>query len=62
MELAAAYFENQLQARAGAKARGYLSDRGLGPSTQKRFRLGYAPADRFGLKERWARPACRWRT
>ncbi|WP_341989506.1 DNA primase [Azorhizobium sp. AG788] len=51
MELATAYFEAQLQARAGAKARGYLADRGLGAATQKRFRLGYAPADRFGLKE-----------
>ncbi|WP_332118922.1 DNA primase [Azorhizobium caulinodans] len=51
MEMAAAFFEAELQARAGAKARGYLSDRGLGPSTQKRFRLGYAPGDRFALKE-----------
>ncbi|WP_029004948.1 DNA primase [Azorhizobium doebereinerae] len=51
MELASAYFESQLQARGGAKARGYLADRGLGPSTQKKFRLGYAPGDRFGLKE-----------
>ncbi|MGU3495684.1 DNA primase [Xanthobacteraceae bacterium A53D] len=51
MEMAAAFFESQLQARAGAKARGYLADRGLGPATQKRFRLGYAPGERFALKE-----------
>ncbi|GGF65425.1 DNA primase [Azorhizobium oxalatiphilum] len=51
MEMAAAFFEDQLQARAGAKARGYLSDRGLGPGTQKRFRLGYAQGERFALKE-----------
>src|SRR5437588_5014338 len=51
MELAAKFFEATLAARAGAKARGYLADRGLDPATQVRFRLGYAPADRFALKE-----------
>ena len=39
------------RARAGAKARGYLADRGLDPATQLKFRIGYAPADRFALKE-----------
>ncbi len=33
------------------KARGYLADRGLDPATQLKFRLGYAPAERFALKE-----------
>jgi DNA primase len=51
MELAAKFFEQTLQARAGAKARGYLADRGLDPQTQVRFRIGYAPPDRFALKE-----------
>ncbi len=51
MALAATHFENALQSRAGAKARGYLSDRSLGPTTQTRFRLGYSPPDRFALKE-----------
>lgn len=51
MELATKYFEATLQGRAGARGRGYLADRGLGPQTQARFRLGYAPADRFALKE-----------
>ena len=51
MELAAKFFEATLAARAGAKARGYLADRGLDPATQVRFRLGYAPAERFALKE-----------
>jgi len=51
IELAAQFFESSLQSRAGAKARGYLADRGLGPETQMRFRMGYAPADRFALKE-----------
>ncbi|MBS9475583.1 DNA primase [Ancylobacter radicis] len=51
MELATKFFETTLQNRAGAKGRGYLADRGLGPATQQRFRLGYAPPDRFALKE-----------
>src|SRR5687768_5095445 len=51
MELAARYFEAQLASRAGAPARGYLADRGLDAATQVKFRLGYAPPDRFALKE-----------
>src|SRR6202023_3694843 len=51
MELAAKFFEATLAARAGAKARGYLADRGLDPATQLKFRIGYAPAERFALKE-----------
>jgi len=51
MELAAKFFEATLASRAGAKARGYLADRGLDPATQLKFRLGYAPAERFALKE-----------
>jgi DNA primase len=51
VELAAKFFEATLAARAGAKARGYLADRGLDPATQLKFRIGYAPAERFALKE-----------
>jgi DNA primase len=51
LELAAQFFEESLQARTGARARGYLADRGLSPETIARFRLGYAPAERFALKE-----------
>src|SRR5215211_6273286 len=51
VELAAKFFEATLAARAGAKARGYLADRGIEPKTQLRFRVGYAPAERFALKE-----------
>jgi len=51
VELAAKFFEATLASRAGARARGYLADRGLDPAIQLRFRLGYAPADRFALKE-----------
>jgi DNA primase len=51
MALAARFFEASLAARAGARARGYLADRGLDAATQVRFGIGYAPADRFALKE-----------
>src|ERR1700720_1260750 len=51
VELAAKFFEASLASRAGARGRGYLADRGLDPATQVRFRLGYAPAERFALKE-----------
>jgi DNA primase len=51
IELAAAFFEATLAARTGAKARGYLADRGIEPKTQLKFRIGYAPPDRFALKE-----------
>ena len=40
-----------MASRAGARGRGYLADRGLDPATQLKFRLGYAPAERFALKE-----------
>src|SRR5689334_9931788 len=51
VELAAKFFQATLAARAGARARGYLADRGIDPATQLKFRLGYAPAERFALKE-----------
>jgi DNA primase len=51
MELAAKFFEATLAGRTGAKARGYLADRALDPTTQLKFRLGYATNERFALKE-----------
>jgi len=51
VELAAKFFEATLAARIGAKARGYLADRGIEPATQLKFRIGYAPPERFALKE-----------
>ncbi|PZQ15758.1 MAG: DNA primase [Ancylobacter novellus] len=50
MEMAAKFFEAQLQDRIGAAARGYLAGRALGPATQAQFRMGYAPNDRNALK------------
>jgi DNA primase len=49
--LAAKFFEASLASRAGARARGYLADRGLDTPTQLKFRIGYAPPERFALKE-----------
>ena len=51
LEAATLFFQETLASRTGAKARGYLSDRGIDPATILKFRLGYAPADRFLLKE-----------
>jgi DNA primase len=51
VELAAKFFQDTLATRAGAKARGYLADRGLDAATQLKFRIGYAPPERYALKE-----------
>lgn len=62
LEWAAAWFEQQLQAREGAKARGYLADRGLRPDMQVKFRIGYAPPERFALREALALKGARVET
>ena len=54
MEMAAAFFQEQLQGAAGAKARAYLRDRGLSPAVQQEFGLGFAPDSRNALKEHLA--------
>ncbi|ABD86540.1 DNA primase [Rhodopseudomonas palustris] len=51
MDLAAKFFADTLAARQGARARGYLADRAMSPATQLKFRIGYAPGERFALKE-----------
>ncbi|MBB4104796.1 DNA primase [Allorhizobium borbori] len=50
MEMAAQFFQDQLQTAAGAKARAYLRERGLSGRTIDTFRLGYAPDSRNALK------------
>ena len=50
MEHAARFFAEALQATAGAKARGYLADRGLPMAVSQNFGLGYAPAGRQELR------------
>ena len=51
VEIAAKFFESTLASRNGARGRGYLADRGLPRATQLKFRLGYAPAEQYALKE-----------
>jgi DNA primase len=51
MDLAAKFFADTLASRGGARARGYLGDRSISPKAQLDFRLGYAPGERFALKE-----------
>lgn len=54
MELTAKFFEAGLHTGAGASARGYLLNRGLGPDLQRRFRVGYAGPERGALKQHLA--------
>ena len=54
LAMAARLFEANLQQPIGAKARSYLSDRGLGPAAQQRFSLGYASPERFHLRDELA--------
>jgi DNA primase len=54
MEIAAKFFEAELQSARGAKARGYLADRQLPVAVQREFRLGYAPDERSALRNHLA--------
>ena len=51
LAMAERVFEAGLNGPAGARARGYLSDRGLGPAVQQRFSLGYSAPERFALRD-----------
>jgi DNA primase len=54
MDMAAKFFQAQLQSAAGARARAYLRERWLTPATQNKFGLGFAPDSRNALKEHLA--------
>jgi DNA primase len=54
MEVAAQYFQAALSHNIGARARGYLNERGVSATAQARFRIGFAPDSRNGLKEHLA--------
>ena len=54
MDLSTKFFQAELQSAKGAKARGYLSDRGLTAAIQQQFGLGYAPDDRSALRSHLA--------
>lgn len=51
MELATTYFTEALAHNVGARARGYLLERQVPAAMQQRFRIGFAPDSRNGLKE-----------
>ncbi len=51
LELAARWFQAELQRPSGADARAYLERRGLPASEWVRFGLGFAPAGRTALKD-----------
>jgi DNA primase len=50
-EAAAQYFQSQLDAPAGKKAKAYLLKRGLSPKTITDFQLGYSPEKWEALKQ-----------
>jgi DNA primase len=54
MELAAAFFEKEYAGRRGTNAREYVARRGMPEALQKRFRIGYAPAERYALRDHLA--------
>ena len=51
MELATAWFEAELRRPVGQAARAYLEKRGLPEKEWSRFRIGFAPNNRTGLKD-----------
>src|SRR6266496_6768625 len=51
-ERACAFFQECLRRPEGARAREYLSGRGLDDETIKRFRIGFAPDSGFLLRDR----------
>ena len=61
LDLAARWYEAELRRPHGAAARAYLERRGLPEAEWSRFRIGYAPGGRSGLKDyliaKGARPA-----
>jgi len=57
-EVAAAFYRGALRGPAGAQARGYLAERGIGPETIERFGLGYAPGGGDALVHHLRTQAC----
>jgi DNA primase len=51
LEMAAAFFQAELRGSRGGKARAYLDGRGITQTSRTEFRMGYAPAERFALRD-----------
>jgi DNA primase len=54
LDLAALFFERTLKDPSGALGRGYLAARGIAATAQAEFRLGFAPAERYALRDHLA--------
>ena len=54
MALAQAFFEAQMRTGAGSAARAYCDNRGLSAQVRAEFGIGYAPSDRFALRDHLA--------
>jgi DNA primase len=54
MEEAAGWFEAALAGKAAREARNYLDGRGVSEADRQRFRIGFAPKDRYAIKEHLA--------
>jgi DNA primase len=54
LELAAAWFQDRLRAGIGRAARDYLAGRQVSAASIDQFRIGYAPSDRYGLRDHLA--------
>ncbi len=51
MELATGFFQKEFAGRRGTKAREYIERRGVSQGLLEQFRIGYAPSDRYALRE-----------
>ncbi len=54
LQLAAQFFQDCLRGRGGTEARRYLAGRNLPPDVQAEFGIGYAPGDRYALRDHLA--------
>ena len=54
LEMAAEFFSATLDGPSGRSAREYLAQRGIAPEAQKQFRLGFAPAEKYALRDHLA--------
>lgn len=54
LEMAAQFFTATLKGSGGARGRDYVASRGIAPAVQAEFRLGYAPAERYALRDHLA--------
>ncbi len=54
LDMAAEFFSATLNGPSGRPAREYLAERAIAPDAQKQFRLGYAPAEKYALRDHLA--------